>query len=250
MSKFRKVMIGFLLIIALVCGSYSAYYFVKRAQVGKVYEVLAEDAKIVAPLVIEEQAEEKEPIPIDFEKLWEINPEIYAWIQIPGTTIDFPIVQSATDNNYYLNHSIEYQEGLPGSIFTENRNNREFSDYNTIIYGHNMMDGSMFSPLHDFRDAEFFSTHSEIIIYTPEKKIVYEIFAAVGYTNENLLDKYDFSAADMRQSFIDSLQDERIAKGTVNYGEKELIDKQLITLSTCDDTQGARRYLVVAAQKD
>ena len=67
-------------------------------------------------------------IPIDFAQLQAQNPDIYAWIQIDGTNINYPVAQSATDNEYYLNHTIEGQEGYPGSIYTENWNTKEFTD--------------------------------------------------------------------------------------------------------------------------
>lgn len=251
MSKRRKAIIALLLIIAFSCGGYSIFYFAKRASVGKVYQDLAKEVEMVQPLVVNTTDEPvAEPIPIDFEKLWEINPEIYAWIQIPGTEINYPIVQSATDNDYYLNHSIEHQAGLPGSIFTENRNSKDFTDYNTIIYGHNMMDRTMFSSLHDYQDLDYFNGHREIIIYTPERKIVYKVFAAVRYTNVSLLDKFIFTSLEMRQSFLASLKDGENGKGTVLAEDENLADRRMITLSTCDDTQGVGRYLVVAVEQE
>ena len=69
--------------------------------------------------------------------------------------MNYPIVQSAYDS-YYLNHMIDGKEGYPGSIYTEKINAKTFSDFNTVIYGHDMKDGSMFKDLHKFEDATFF----------------------------------------------------------------------------------------------
>lgn len=88
----------------------------------------------------------------------ETNPDIYAWIEIPDTNVNYPIVQSADDDSYYLNHTIDGQEGYPGSIYTEKVNAKDFSDFNTVIYGHDMKDGSMFKDLHKFEDADFLNS--------------------------------------------------------------------------------------------
>lgn len=74
----------------------------------------------------ESESKEKPEIPINFEELWQINPEIYAWIEIPGTAINYPIVQSASDDLYYLDHTIEGIAGYPGSIYTERVNAKGF----------------------------------------------------------------------------------------------------------------------------
>ena len=88
---------------------------------------------------------------IDFAAAQAVNPDVYAWIWIPGTNIDYPILQSETeDDAYYLNHTIEKKEGLPGTIYTEKYNGKDFSSPVTVIYGHNMKNGSMFADLHKY----------------------------------------------------------------------------------------------------
>ena len=96
-----------------------------------------------------------EGCPVDFAGMWETNEDVYAWITVPGTVIDYPILQHATDNTYYLNYNIDGSYGYPGCIYTENMNSKEFTDNNTVIYGHNMKNGTMFAGLHKFEDAAF-----------------------------------------------------------------------------------------------
>lgn len=104
---------------------------------------------------------------IDFAAAQATNPDVYAWIWIPGTNIDYPILQSETeDDAYYLNHTIEKKEGLPGTIYTEKYNGKEFSSPVTVVYGHNMKNGSMFADLHKFEDRAFLmQIHTYIFIF-------------------------------------------------------------------------------------
>ena len=107
-------------------------------------------------------------IPVDFDALKEKNEEIYAWITVPGTQIDYPVVQSGSDDSFYMHRGIDRGYLYAGAIYTERKNNKDFTDFNTVLYGHNMKDGSMFAGLHSFKDRDFFDKNREIIIYTPE----------------------------------------------------------------------------------
>ena len=124
-------------------------------------------------------------IPIDFASLQKENEDIYAWIKIDGTNIDYPIVQSSTDDTFYIHRGIDKEDLYAGAIYTEMQNAKDFSDPNTVLYGHNMKDGSMFATLHNFRDRDFFDQHREIIIYTPKHILHYTVFAA--YTYDDLI---------------------------------------------------------------
>lgn len=96
---------------------------------------------------------------VDFEQLKAQNPDIYAWISVPGTGIDYPVLQKsdAKDpyDNYYLNHQVDLSEGFPGVIYSQPVNRRDFMDAVTVLYGHNLKNGGMFSDLHDFADKDF-----------------------------------------------------------------------------------------------
>lgn len=176
MKKSRKILIGILICVIIGSVFYIGYYYITQNKNEKVYKKLQKE-------VVKQESKEEEPqteeshveIPIDFAQLQAQNPDIYAWIQIDGTNINYPVAQSATDNEYYLNHTIEGQEGYPGSIYTENWNTKEFTDFNTVIYGHDMKDGSMFQNLHNYADASYMQQHPNVVIYTPEKKLTYQI---------------------------------------------------------------------------
>lgn len=149
--------------------------------------------------------EQKEVIPVKFEELQAVNPDIYAWITVPGTVIDYPILQHASDNTYYLMHNIDGSYGYPGCIYTENMNSKDFTDNNTVIYGHNMKNGSMFAQLHKFEDPDFFNENREVLIYLPDEVLHYTIFAAHIYDDRHLLYSFDFTDPEVYQKYLDSI---------------------------------------------
>lgn len=186
-------------------------------------------------------------IPVDFETLWETNTDVYAWIQIPGTNVDYPIVQS-NDNKYYLNHTWDHKEYKAGSIFTENYNSKDFEDVNTLIYGHRMYAGDMFAQLQNFADAKFFDKNRYFYIYTPDRIMTYEIIAAFPFGEEHLLFEYNFSDSDDFERFCNDVFDIIDFRAVFLDGVKEELDcekDKLVTLSTCLKGNSNKRFLVL-----
>ena len=187
-------------------------------------------------------------INVDFEKLQQKNPDAYAWIRIPGTQVDGPVMQNAENTDYYLKHTFEGGNGLPGAIYSRNDTPKDFSAPCSVLYGHNMKNGLMFGTLKKFRDEEFFKDpkHRTIQIRTEDALQKYTIFAAVEYTDAVITDEYDFSSEDGMQAFLQALQ-----KGRGHYDNEVKVDKDshIVVLSTC--VGGGRntvRYLVVGVQ--
>lgn len=182
---------------------------------------------------------------IDFADLQEnTNADIYAWIYIPDSMIDYPVLQHPTDNLYYLTHNLDGSEGYPGCIYSENYNAKNFSDPNTVLYGHNMKKGTMFAGLHKFEDSQYFEEHPYVYIYTPEKLLVYEIFAAYEYTNEHLLYNYDFTNEVIFQNYLDDILDMRSMNCNYREDVEVTAENKILTLSTCISTKPDNRYLV------
>lgn len=188
--------------------------------------------------------------PVDFEALWEINSDVYAWITVPGTKVDYPILQHHWLDDYYLDHTLEDASGHPGAIYTQCRTARDFSDFNTVIYGHNMIDGAMFHTLESYRDPAFLEEHREVYIYTPTETRTYKIFAAVVYTDVLIPSVYDTELGTDRDAFIESLSQVRnlnnIIREDVTIGPED----KIITLSTCTNGDPAHRYLIEAVLED
>ncbi|MFI3237732.1 MAG: class B sortase [Lachnospiraceae bacterium] len=191
------------------------------------------------------EATEVVEIPIDFEGLHEVNADVYAWISIPGTVIDYPILQHASDDSYYLNYNIDGSYGYPGCIYTEKVNAKDFSDPNTIIYGHNMKDDSMFGMLHSYKDSLFFGENPLITIYTETEILTYQIFAAYEYDAIHLMYSFNFWDESVFETYLDDIFNIRDMSVNIDKNLEVTIEDTIITLSTCTD-DNTRRMLVQA----
>ena len=168
MKKKKVLLIALLCLAAFVCSTVGVYKYLKEHNAGQEYEKIKEEVKQpVSEVTTAKETTFKSPI--NFKKLQKKNPEVYAWIKVEGTNVDYPILQSETDNAYYLTHTIEKKESPEGAIFTENYNTKTFEDPNTLIYGHNMKNGSMFQTLHDYMDRDFFDKNRDVTIYMPDQ---------------------------------------------------------------------------------
>lgn len=237
----------FFLVLALLFGGFAVYEYHRTESAGQEYEELKQQVTEESnPAKEQPEIEEKSTveIPIDFEALQRENPDIYAWIRVPGTTVDYPIVQSSTDNQYYLNHAVSGEEKAEGAIFTENYNEKDFDDPNTVIYGHDMKNGSMFQSLHRFMDRSFFDENREILIYLPDRILHYEIFAAYLYDNRHLLHSFDFWDQKVYQQYLDTIFSMRDMKAFVDKDVKVNTEDRILTLSTCYARMKEKRYLV------
>ncbi len=234
--NFYKYILYALIVFVIILGLFFVFWFY-RGYLEK-YENADKYKKHVE--IIDE---ENQNYDIDFKTLQAANPDIYAWLDIPDTTISYPILRSE-EENFYLTHNADKEESNYGAIYTQNYNAADFSDFNTIIYGHNMRDGSMFGTLRNFKDKEFFDNHRIINIYTPAKKLTYTIFAA--YTNDDshiLLDN-DFTDIEVRRKYIFDIQS---GKKNSNVDREINVSEynKIITLSTCT-TPRTKRLLVQA----
>ncbi len=185
---------------------------------------------------------------IDFEGLQaEENEHIYAWLYIPETNIDYPILQHPEEPDYYLTHDTKGKKVTAGSIFTQYYNHKDFNDNVTVIYGHNMKNGSMFKTLHYYEDEQFFEENPYIYIYTETDTRVYQIFAAYEYSDAHLLLSYNMENDVTFESYLEDVRE--IKAGAKNHFNWELgvsSEDKILTLSTCIANKSSNRYLVQA----
>ncbi|MCC8151823.1 MAG: class B sortase [Lachnospiraceae bacterium] len=194
----------------------------------------------------ETEEEETISIPVDFSKLQEENPDIYAWIYIADTNVDYPILQSETDDDYYLYRNMYGESDTAGSIYTQySYNSGCFEDNVTVIYGHNMRNDSMFGQLSEYQDEEFRKEHSVIEIYTPEHIYTYRIVFAVTYNDSHLLASYNCDETDGCQDLLDAIRENRTIPSWIEDPFPVTAEDKLIILSTCNGNS-SQRYLVGA----
>ena len=173
---------------------------------------------------------------VDFKSLKKKNSEVIGWITVPGTRIDYPIVQTS-DNDKYIHTLFDGKQGGAGCIFADCRGD-PFNDTLTIIYGHRMKDGSMFNNLKYYKDYSFAKNHNKITLYTPSKTYNCKIvtFATIRADN-NIYNKYFTSAYDVCHEL----------KEHTSYTYNTVSDKdKLIALSTCTYEFKNARYVLLA----
>ena len=196
----------------------------------------AESEIVVEPLEIS-------PINVDFNSLLEINGETVGWIYSPGTPINYPIVHT-TDNFYYLDHLLDDEYNANGTIFVDCVCMPDFSDKNTLVYGHNMNDGSMFASLRSYRlgdDPDYYTNHPNLYISTPDKSYRVELVAGLITTPESYVYAYKFDEVEQFINYVDMVKAESTFKSDVEVGP----DDKLVTLSTCTYEVDDGRYVVI-----
>ena len=183
---------------------------------------------------------EVSPISVDFEKLQAQNPEAVGWIYGPNSVIDYPIAHG-TDNVFYLDHLINGDYNANGCIFVDCNNAGDFSDKNTLIYGHNMNDGSMFASLRNYRDAEYYKGHEKLYLSTPEKDYRIDLVAGLVTPSNSYVYARNFEVDEQFLAYIESAKAESTFKSDVEVD----IDDQIVVLSTCTYEFTDARYVVI-----
>ena len=187
--------------------------------------------------------------PIDFAELQAVNPDAYAWIYIPmgdDLDIDYPLFQArpGDDDNYYLHHNIYRKYQFSGCIYTQRWNTKDFTDRVTVVYGHNMLNGTMFTNLVYFLKNDFFQEHDVFYIYMPGHILTYRIASAIQFDDRHLLNCFDFSDDGVYQDWINNYI---VNPKSVNRAYREDItvttEDKLVILSTCLE-HGKYRLLV------
>lgn len=252
MSKNQKILLAVMAAVAAIGLIVLGWYISAQRHKEDIYTQMREQAAQSQATPVEtEQPDEPEEAPyvspVDFAALQQTNPDIYAWLELPGLEIAYPVLQHPEDDSYYLNTTVDGKSGLPGSIYTEKISGKDFTGFNTVIYGHNMKNGTMFGKLKKYRDASVLEQNRDVYIYLPTEARHYRIFAAVVYSDAYLPYYYDFTTEEGCMSFAASLSETKNSASRVLDDIEITPESSLITLSTCIGGQPNNRYLVVAA---
>ena len=186
-----------------------------------------------------EQAQMKQTV-IDFDALKKINPDVVSWITIPGTNIDYPLLQGK-DNNQYLHKDMEGRDSAAGAIFLDHGDKADLSSRHNIIYGHHMKNGTMFKDIVKYKDQQYFDEHQDIILYTPDREIHLKALAAVVANPDAIRRKIDFQSWEEFTSYIEEMTQDASAFATVPKGTAI---RRLYSFVTCSyEFQNARTIL-------
>ena len=247
-----KIYKGILVVslVLVVVASVNIFLLTREYRAGiKEYENLEQYIEVVeepetVQVATQEYEEEKESVipvslDIDFDKLKEINGDLIGWLYYEPLEISYPIVRG-NDNDYYTQYTFEQEKNNSGAIFMDFLNRTDLSDYNTIIYGHNMRNGTMFGSLKKLlNDASYVEEDPYFYIFTKDKAFMYEI-ASVYITNQTS-DTYNLIETEENQKeYIDY-----ILKSSTWLWDKEISPQdKIVTLSTCHGLHTTNRTVV------
>jgi len=200
-------------------------------------------------VLIQEHSQDPAPIPDDpnIQKLLETdltllreeNEDVVGWITIPDTKISYPLLQW-TDNQFYLKHTWKQTPNANGSIFIEHQNSPDFTDFNTIIYGHNMQSGAMFGSLRKYKSEAYWKEHPSFYIACDQGVLRYDIFAVHRAGVDTIIYGLNLDTEPKRTEFIRFATD----YSSVDTGIQPTIDDRIVTLSTCTGQGYSSRWVV------
>lgn len=174
---------------------------------------------------------------LDFSLLKTMNTDVAAWLTCSDAIIDYPVVQGK-DNEYYLHHLFDGQEGTAGTLFVDADNEQYFSDQNTVIFGHHMRDGSMFASLAKYLDQYYYEDHKTMTLYTPNGDYIIQIFAA--YTRDASEIRHNFDSSEAFMDYVASARENSKISSDVQINQND----RIITLCTCAYMFPNARYIV------
>lgn len=235
-----KKAIRYILLTVCVCVfCYSAYNLIN---IYLNYKKIDDDYGELAKTYTEEKEEKESYLQINWDELLQRNKDVKAWIQIPNTNVNYPVLQGET-NDTYIHSDIDHNELSAGSIFIASENEDPFNDFNTVIYGHNMKNGSMFNNIKSYTDQSFADEHPYVYIYLPDgtvsqyKVVVGHIISEISslYGTNNDMDKSSFIQEMVKTSSI-----------KVDFDQSQV--QSVITLSTCTSagSESGKRNVVHA----
>jgi sortase B len=250
--KIRTIIEGAVLVAALAVFGVSAYkiysYMDEAKKESQSVNTLSDNAvRIYVNDNMEtnnddNDNEETLKLQVDFDYLKNENEDIKAWLYSPDTSINYPIAQSE-DNDYYLHRLTDKTYNLAGTLFIDYRNNPDFSDFVTIVYGHNMKNGTMFGTLDNYKNQEYYNEHPLMYLATPNQSYTLELIA--GYVTDADSDAYIIpQTSDERDEFLKDV----IKRSTFDSGisiDDVARDDRLVMLSTCSYEYENARFVAV-----
>lgn len=227
----KKAIRTLLLIICVAVFCYSGYQLISiyfdYKKIDDTYDGIAEE--YTQPAVETEEGESY--LDIDWNSLLSRNSDVKAWIQIPNTNVNYPVLQGKT-NDTYIHSDLDGNDLNAGSIFIASENQNPFTDINTVIYGHNMKNGSMFHDIKSYTDQQFADEHPYIYIYLPDGTVSeYKVVSAHIISEKSVL--YNTNIVNIQDFYQEMLKGNDIS---ADFDQNSNLP--VITLSTCTSGGG------------
>ena len=254
--RFRKwvIVVFFIFFLSILSvGSIGIYFWLNdNNEIDKIQEKVVDDTKVKEKEDNDNTEQINPPedkaddywdyikmnlLEVDFNDLLAKNPHTVGWIQVQGTNINYPIVQT-TNNDYYLNHAFDKTENKAGWVYMDYRNNAVDFNQNTIIYAHSRYNGTMFGSLKNILNSSWYTNKENHIIRlsTPTENTMWQVFSVYTIPKESYYITPSFPTDESYQEFLNTIKErsEVDFSGTVSTGDK------VLTLSTCKDNFGNR----------
>ena len=237
-DKLRRILMCVLAIVFCVSAFHFGKAFLEYRKGDQIYENAMEFVvEADTPVEVKDETTMKRTYTeIDFAGMRAVNEDVIGWIQILDSPVDYPLLD-ADDNKYYLNHTYDRQWSSYGSIFLEPRNNPDLSERHLVIYGHNMVNESMFGSLLEYKNQEYADSHPEITVCMTDRDLTYRVFSA--YTAHVDSAAYRMSFSD-DASFME-MAEQMKANSVIAADVMPTAEDQVLTLSTCTP-EGAKKY--------
>ena len=212
------------------------------------------EAETAAPWVNQSgtASESAEDDLIDFEALKAENPDIYAWLYIPGTDLDYPILRASQSDDHYQTHGSDGQPDEHGCVYTEMYNNMDMSDFNTIIHGADDDESGPFYDLHMYEDPDYFDAHRTMYIVLPYTTLTYEIIAAYYDEGSDIMRRHDYTTVSGCSKWITDYENHR-SLGMVRTDPVVPLNVEtsvIVTLDGLRDEDSDRQFVVIASLTD
>ncbi len=233
-----------ILVVVMLVSAYKIWGILSEYKAGEdAYEEMEQYITFpveTSPVDDQEEEPASEFPVVDFESLRQINSDVVAWLYIPNTHVNYPVVQGS-DNSYYLNRLFTKQWNSAGSIFVDYRNEPGFSDPHTVIYGHQMNNKTMFNDLKLYEDQSFYDQQPVGYLLTPDGTYLLEFFS--GYVSSVDTNAWDLNFT--QDSFAAWLED---IKGRSEFTSQvqPQADDRVVTLSTCSSAFENARFVLHA----
>lgn len=254
--RFRKWVIVVFLLFFLIVFAFSAYQIYSWHKDNKEIETISDDVVKDTKVKEKEDTENTENVnppdnrdndywnyikmsllEVDFNELLAKNPDTVGWIQVKGTNINYPIVQT-TDNSYYLNHAFDKTKNEAGWVFMDYRNDAVNFNQNTILYAHSRLTGSMFGSLKNILESSWYTNKNNHIIRlsTPTENTMWQVFSVYTIPKESYYITPSFNSTEAYGEFLNTMK----IRSEVDFSAEVNTNDKILTLSTCKDNFGNR----------
>jgi len=186
--------------------------------------------------------ENEPPIVIDFDSLLATNSDVIGWLYSEGTVINYPIAR-AEDNDKYLHHMIDGSYNSSGTLFMDYRCKGDFTSGNSVIYGHNMKNGSMFHSLVDYEEQAYYDEHPSMYLLTPDQNYILHVISGFVIGADSWVYQFDLAEDGAREAFLSQC----IANSSFQADYTPTESDRIVTLSTCTYDYSNARYVIIGA---